>query len=86
MNRAQKWDFVEHKYQPYEIPNGWFCPLILDDMDTIVNCASCGRELPFGDTYTSKTIHTSMGVGYLICGACSNREWAAKIAAEEKEV
>lgn len=83
---AQKWDFEAHAYSPYLIPDGWHCPLILDDMDAMVNCASCGRQQPFGDTYTSKAIHTSMGIGYLICAACSKREWAAKMAAEEKNV
>lgn len=78
MIRAQKWDFAARKYLPYEIPDGWFCPLPLGDMDTMVNCASCSRELPCGDAYTSKTIHTSTGLGYLICKVCSNREWVAK--------
>lgn len=46
MMRVEKWDFVERKYRPYEIPDGWYCPLVLFDMETIVNCASCGRNCP----------------------------------------
>lgn len=84
MIRALKWDFDEHKYQLYEIPEGWFCPLIQNDMDAKINCASCGKELPFGDAYTSLAIHTHRGIGYMVCAECHQKEVAAKLAAEEE--
>jgi len=43
-------------------------------MDKIVNCANCGKELKFGECYTSKTIHTEIGMGYGVCEECYNKE------------
>lgn len=74
MTRAGKWDFAKHEYRPYGIPDGWYCPLVLYDMGTIVNCASCGKDLPFGDTYTSRQIHNPFGFGYMVCEACMTKE------------
>ena len=43
-------------------------------MDKIVNCANCGKELKFGECYTSKTIHTEIGMGYGVCEECYDKE------------
>lgn len=81
---AQKWDFEKRVYRPYEIPGNWYCPLSLFDMDTVINCASCGKEIPFGDTYTSRCIHNAAGFGYMVCAECYEKEWAAERAAHEE--
>jgi hypothetical protein len=39
-------------------------------MGAIVNCACCGKRLPFGECYTSREIHTGLGFGYAVCGDC----------------
>lgn len=86
MMRVEKWDFVERKYRPYEIPDGWYCPLVLFDMETIVNCASCGKELPFGDAYTSRCIHNPYGFGYMVCEACMTKERLAESEAQKENL
>ena len=69
-------------YEPYSTPKEWNVPLYSEDMRQIVNCASCGKEIYYGDTYTSKTIHNAVGLGYPVCEACYEHEWAEKEAFE----
>ncbi len=86
MTLAEKWDFAKREYQPYVIPGNWYCPLVLYDMETIVNCASCGKKLPFGDTYTSRQIHNPFGFGYMVCEACATKELSAERKAQKENV
>lgn len=71
----QKWNYEIRKYEPYEVPDDWKVSLYENDMDTIVNCAICGKEMTFGEGYTSRTIHSEYGVGYCICYDCYHGEW-----------
>lgn len=83
---AKKWNFKTHSYEPYEIPKGWICPLVGFDMNELVNCASCGKVMPYGDGFTSRRIHGNGGFGYSVCAECNEKEWAdEKKAMEEKE-
>gem|GEM_PF-6665546 len=43
----QKRDSKEKKYFPYKVPATYYCPLYIEDMDKIVNCANCLKELTF---------------------------------------
>ena len=43
-------------------------------MSTIVNCAECGKEMQYGEGYTSGLIHTSGGMGYCVCESCYEKE------------
>lgn len=72
------WNFEKQDYDPYELPEGSLTFAI--DMDTICSCASCGKKMPFGDGYTSRKIHTKMGMGFSVCSNCY-----AKECEEEKE-
>lgn len=74
---AQKWNPRKHEYEPYQIPKEWFTPLYLDDMDTEINCAGCGKEIKFGDSFTSHHIHNSYGMGYPVCEVCYRMECQA---------
>lgn len=69
-----KWNYEKHRYEPYEIPNSWKVPIICD-LDNIVNCPQCGKELKYGDTFTSLEIHTGVGFGYGVCDKCYQEEW-----------
>ena len=42
--------------------------------EKIVNCPQCGKELPYGETYTSKEIHNWVGLGYGVCEECYEKE------------
>lgn len=70
-----KWNFDTLEYEPYELPEN--CPLILgqDELETVINCASCREKVIFGACYTSKTIHNIHGFGYPVCESCYNMEF-----------
>lgn len=68
--KLRKWNYEKREYEPYEVPDSWSVKTYSDDMDEIVNCCQCGRELPFGECYTSHEVHTEHGMGYAVCGKC----------------
>ena len=56
-------------------------PIYTPNMDTVINCASCGKKLAFGDSYTSRCIHNATGFGYAVCAGCNDKEFEAEKAA-----
>ncbi len=82
---ALKWNFAKIRYEPYMIPDEWHCPLVSDDMDEPINCASCGKGMTFGEGYTSRAIHTPGGFGYFVCEDCLQKEIMAERTAREEE-
>lgn len=70
---AQKWNWKTHEYEPYKLPLN--STMFQFDMDDIVACAGCGKQMKFGDSYTSLEIHNSSGFGYAVCEKCSDEEW-----------
>lgn len=75
MSDIRKWNFETHEYEPYIPPDG-IIVLYSHDMDLPINCTSCGKPMVFGEGYTSRQLHTSMGLGYPVCQDCYNNEWA----------
>ena len=71
----RKWNYQKKNYDKYEVPNNWKCAIYHNDLDEIVNCAHCGKELRHGDSYTSMEIHTLYGFGYDVCEKCYKKEW-----------
>ena len=71
----RKWNYETHEYEPIEVPDEWNVSLYTENMDEIVNCPHCGKELRFGETYTSKEIHNWVGFGYGVCEECYEEEW-----------
>ena len=71
----QKWNGKEHKYEDYEIPDEWNVKTYSRNMKERINCAQCGKEINFGDCYTSLEIHTEIGFGYAVCEKCYAKEW-----------
>ena len=82
---AKKWDYKKHDYVPYESPADWHCPLMAADMAETINCVSCGKEMSFGEGYTSRVIHTALGFGYYVCESCMEKEMAAEQAARKEK-
>ena len=71
-----KWNYQEHKYKPYNIPSHWQVRIYSKDLDEIINCASCGKEIVIGESYTSLEIHElTYGFGYAVCEECYEHEW-----------
>lgn len=75
MIELKKWNYESHDYEPHRVPDDWHVSLFESDMDRIVNCASCGNALTFGEAYTSMEIQNHMGFGYGVCEKCYEEEW-----------
>lgn len=65
---AQKWIDTKHKYIPYKLPDGASC--YEDDMDKEISCCVCGKKIKYGDSFTSRRIHTTAGIGFCECYEC----------------
>lgn len=70
----RKWNYKTNKYDPYEVPDDWNVSFFEADMGSIVNCAECGKSIVIGQGYTSRKIHTSFGMGYVVCKDCYDKE------------
>ena len=82
--RLRKWDERKKAYEPYDVPDEWHVTTFESDMNERVNCAQCGREISFGDSYTSMQVHSPIGFGYAVCEDCYHlKEWPERVAAEE---
>ena len=68
-----------HAYKDYEIPDDWAVSVTAPTMDTFVDCAGCGKSIPFGEAFTSLEIHTESGLGYAVCKSCYKSEEKRKI-------
>lgn len=66
---------IRRQYEEYNLPIDWYCPLVTDNMDLTVNCPGCGKEIKFGDGYTSRQFVSEGGFGYTVCGSCYRDEW-----------
>lgn len=75
----QKWNYKTNEYEPYSVPEDWYCPLCEDmdenNMGKKVNCANCGKEMRFSDVCESKEIQTLRGSEYGVCKECHDKEW-----------
>ena len=69
----QKWNPELHKYEPYDPPPGYITKYE-NDMDRLINCASCGKQITFGEGYSSLHIHDYFGFGYSVCENCHESE------------
>ena len=78
----QKWNYETHKYEPFESP-AEVVLLYSDDMSARVDCANCGTEMHMGDSYTSRTIHNHIGLGFPVCGDCYEAEAALEEASKK---
>jgi len=65
------------------VPAGKLVVLTTQDMLKVIHCTGCFREVTFGECYTSRTLHTSLGLGYPVCEDCYNKEWAGEKAAKQ---
>ena len=79
---AFKWDFNTKKYADYTPPPQASC--YEADMGRVIQCASCGKFLEFGQGYTSRQIHTHLGFGYIVCPDCYLKEWQEDAASQEE--
>lgn len=53
----------------------WNLKIYSEDMNEIVNCANCGKEIKFGNGYTSLRHFSNSGVfGLPVCKDCYHDE------------
>lgn len=71
----QKWNHKLRAYEPYKVPEGIRIALYCSDMNEIVNCAQCFKSMRYGDCFTSREVHTNVGLGYAVCEECYDKEW-----------
>lgn len=71
----QKWNRETHEYDKYVTPEEWKCLWNSDDYSEECNCAQCGKVMTVNDGYTSREVHTDLGLGYIVCEECYGREW-----------
>lgn len=74
MTTLNRWNYDKQTYEPYDVPDNWNVKCYSNDMDEIVNCPHCGKEVTYGSCYTSREIHTPHGFGYSVCEKCYDAE------------
>lgn len=74
----RRWNWETHAYEPMTVPEEWNCPIYALNMDEVVNCPSCGKEMTFGEGYVSLEIHNALGFGYSVCAECYHEEWTRR--------
>lgn len=80
----RKWNYKKHTYENFEVPDDRDVRLLVDDLEEIIDCANCGRRVKAGDTYTSMTIHNSIGLEYCVCEECYEKEWKEHLSIRSK--
>lgn len=70
----RKWNYDIHEYEPYSVSDEWDCRYSGFDMSEIINCCQCGKEVTFGECYSSQEVHSLMGFGYMVCEECHKIE------------
>jgi hypothetical protein len=63
----------------HTIPDDWNVKVYSDNIEEKINCAHCGKELRFGDAYTSLEIQSKHGFGYCVCKDCYDKEWQRQV-------
>lgn len=66
----KKWNCDTKEYEKHEVSDAWNIKTYAADMEETVNCVCCGKEIRYGDGYTSRRFHADMGMGYAECEDC----------------
>lgn len=70
-----KWNYEKHVYEPYAVPDDWKVSKYEDNLNAVVNCCQCGRKVIVDDTFSSHEIHDDLGLGFMVCSDCHDKEW-----------
>lgn len=73
MKRAIRWVPGQREYRECRVPDGACLGVV--NFSTVVDCAECGCQLAFGESYTSRLIHNDLGFGYAVCPRCYEAEF-----------
>lgn len=64
----KRWNPETQEYEAHERYPGAL--LYSNMMDAPCQCANCGKDMEYGDGYTSFEIQSDQGMGYAVCEAC----------------
>lgn len=78
MTKLKKWNVKSKEYEDYEVPDNWKVATYSNLMKERVNCCQCGKEITFGESYTSLEVHTEIGFGHAVCEQCYREEHKRK--------
>lgn len=78
-----KWNPLTHRYDPYYVPADKKLVFYGTDLEAIVNCCQCLKEIKYGDSYVSLEVHTNIGMGYAVCKDCYEQEWVRRTNLQE---
>ena len=72
----RKWNFEKHEYE--DVENKYSAKLVIinnpSDLDEIIKCTNCGKEVTFGECWTSKQWQNDFGFGFPVCAECHQIE------------
>lgn len=72
----ERWNADKKMFEEYVVSDEWEVAVLSSDMEKVVNCASCGAEIPWKVAYASMEIRGPIGLGYGICERCHDEELA----------
>lgn len=79
-----RWNYKNNRYEPWQVsPN---VALFKRDLEEIVDCCECGRQVKYGDCYTSLRVHNHSGFGYAVCEKCYEEERKEEEAYERNDI
>lgn len=81
---ARKYDKKEKRHSLVAVPAQ--ATFYERDLNTKIACASCGKKIIYGSSYTSGTIFDFSGFGYAICRECCVREVTGYLERSESNV
>lgn len=73
--KLNKYNWKIKEYEEFEVPDTWNVKLVSYSMSETINCPHCGIEFKYGNGYTSREIHTEMGMGFSVCESCHKKEY-----------
>lgn len=74
MREIRKYNSKTREVEKHYVPKEWRLALWNTRMDEVVNCAGCGKEILFGECYTSRYLFNGAGLGYGMCLLCYAKE------------
>lgn len=71
MKRAFRWDPRSYEYLPCTLPE---MAAVSREISALVDCARCGKNIPYRTSCVSLLIHDEQGFGYAVCQDCAREE------------
>lgn len=85
--KLNKWNYEKHDYDEIEFDDKYNFKTYSNNMNEIVNCPHCLKEIRYGDSYTSLEYQTpECGFGYAVCGDCHEKEFERRKRHEENYI